>query len=332
MKIFYFIFGLMVTLFWSCSTEVDISGERQDLTIVYGLLCPNDNIQYIRISRAFVGEGNAYDMAKNNDSASYGNDLEVFMQEYIDGILKRTIVLDTVLLHTKSPGVFNSPDYIAYKTIEKIYSDREYKLFIRNKKTNKEITSSTKTMGDFSIYFPLRNPYHEKIALTNAININWSSAKFGKLYEVKLRFYYTEERGGIEEQKVLEFYVGGKTSSRATANEKMEMTLSAEAFYNYLSNKLSSEADVIRHPGKIGKRDSVFDFIIGIADEQFQIYSDLSKPSSGLVQEKPDYTNIINGIGLFASRVMYVIPNKGITEATLDTLCRGRITNSLNFQ
>ncbi|WNJ21021.1 DUF4249 family protein [Pontibacter sp. G13] len=51
----------------SCSTEFDLNAPPKDIWVVYGTLNPSADYQYIRVSQAFLTEGNALEYAKEND-------------------------------------------------------------------------------------------------------------------------------------------------------------------------------------------------------------------------------------------------------------------------
>jgi hypothetical protein len=50
-----------------------------------------------------------------------------------------------------------------------------------------------------------------------------------------------------------------------------------------------------------------------------------------LVQERPAYTNIINGIGLFSARFMKSVDSLGISQLTKDELKVNSHTRNLGF-
>jgi hypothetical protein len=65
-------FGLAATL-CGCSSELDINAPYKDITIVYGLLDSRDPIQFIKVNKAFLGEGDAYVFAQIPDSNEWGD-------------------------------------------------------------------------------------------------------------------------------------------------------------------------------------------------------------------------------------------------------------------
>jgi hypothetical protein len=59
---------------------------------------------------------------------------------------------------------------------------------------------------------------------------------------------------------------------------------------------------------------------------------DLNKPSTSLVQERPAYTNIENGIGIFASRTKKIRTFNKLSQKSNDSLITGSYTGHLGFQ
>jgi len=71
LKRWHFIFLLPVLFINSCKTDFDIIAPYKETTVVYGLLDPDTSVQYIKINKAFLGEGDALVMAQQMDSTNY---------------------------------------------------------------------------------------------------------------------------------------------------------------------------------------------------------------------------------------------------------------------
>src|SRR5215212_5226416 len=95
--------------FTSCSTDVDLLEDYKPITVVYGLLNVNDSIQYIKVNKAFLGEGNALLMAEQNDSVNYKpGEISVQLQQInpSTGAVIQTINCDTTTQILKDDGIF----------------------------------------------------------------------------------------------------------------------------------------------------------------------------------------------------------------------------------
>jgi len=57
-----------------------------------------------------------------------------------------------------------------------------------------------------------------------------------------------------------------------------------------------------------------------VGSEDLETYINVNKPITGIVQERPQFTNINNGIGLFSSRFKKIRFDYDLTSSTLDYL------------
>jgi hypothetical protein len=97
-----------------------------------------------------------------------------------------------------------------------------------------------------------------------------------------------------------------------------------DAFYQFLGNQLSPMPPLSR------TFDSL-DFIWNIGTLDLYTYIEVTTPSIGIVQEKPQFTDLNGGIGIFTSRATFTIPNCTLNYNSLDTLAYGNYTDSLGF-
>ena len=103
MKRLYTILCLpLAALFFACSTDIDLYAKYEEKPIIYGLLDPNADTNFIKISRTFYVRGDAYQVAANPDSSNYPGKLDVRMIEYCNGDSIREIVFDTSPSTTRS--------------------------------------------------------------------------------------------------------------------------------------------------------------------------------------------------------------------------------------
>src|ERR1039458_2292444 len=114
------IIGLMtgiLALCCSCSNKLDVYTQYKETTIVYGLLNQKDTTHYIKINKAFLGPGNALQIAQVYDSISYANQLTVQLTQVdVNGNTVKTINLSRDSSIAKPPGIFSSPKQVLYKT------------------------------------------------------------------------------------------------------------------------------------------------------------------------------------------------------------------------
>ena len=117
-KFFLLLYLLLFAFLFSCSTDIDLYADYKQVPIIYGVLDPTADTNFVKITRAFYVEGDAYQSADNPDSSNYSGKLDARLIEYCDGDSIREIILDTITLHNKKPGIFYGPNQKLYYTAE----------------------------------------------------------------------------------------------------------------------------------------------------------------------------------------------------------------------
>ena len=72
----------LVMLLNACSTDVDLYADYKNITVVYGLLDSDKDTNYVKINKAFLGPGNALEIAMIEDSCNYPYKLDAKIVEY----------------------------------------------------------------------------------------------------------------------------------------------------------------------------------------------------------------------------------------------------------
>lgn len=316
----------------SCNNEVDLNDEYQEITIVYGLLNQSDSRHYIKITKAFQADGNVYISAQDPNNSDFYEPREVWLDEYNNsGSFLRSISLDTFRINNKEEGVFYYPSQLVYATSPNIQisASNTYYLFVKNKVTGKVIKSNTNMISDFNITRPAPSqPGNNVISFNSAQQtIEWRGAANGKLYQVSIRFFYSEDSlGTIVKTNHIDLLFPSVRSSTTDGDEKLNTIFATSNFFQNIGNHLAApNLNVVRYVDSIH-------YIFDVANENFTVYMDVNKPSNSIVQERPAFTNIENGIGVFASRYSKVVMFNGLQTRSMDSLMKGRYTSDLNFK
>ncbi len=294
MKLLKPFFSLLIlfAMFSSCSTDVDIYADYEDISIVYGLMDSSDDTTFLKITKAFMGPGNALVIATNPDSSNYNIKLDVRMKGIQNGVEKQNIVFDTITITNKQAGdsVFYFPEQMVYYCTETLNSDYEYNLTIA--KPDGDLSSTTAVVENFFISKP--NRY---INFMSDKDIEWTSAENGKRYETSLVFNYTELLPGETDtlHKSISWQLGMRKSINQDGGEEMYIGYSGDVFYSTLENELEPILNVKRWTGPV-------DVIIACASQEFDTYLEVNDGTDNLLSEVPVFTNINGGFGLFASR------------------------------
>lgn len=305
-----------------CKTDFEVVAPYKEVPVVYGLLNASDSLQYIRIQKAYLGEGNALTMAQNPDSIYYPDILHVKLDEYNStGAFIRTINLIRDV-KPKEDGVFASTVHYLYRTQgEKIFTQYNYKLVITNTQNGAVFTSQTEVVDDLNVLKP--TPFPSQINwLGFPYAIEYSPFAEGYLYQLIIRFYYTERNVFTNETKLK--YLDWKFPEK-TKNEASAFTIGNSEFFIFVASQLDPDPSVKRHAVE-------FEFYFHVAGKAFSEYMQVNTPPTGINQEIPLFTNINGGLGIFSSRNVKLVRDKYLHPASEAELIFGPITGNLGFE
>lgn len=305
-----------------CKTDFEVVAPYKEIPVVYGLLNASDSLQYIRIQKAYLGEGNALTMAQNADSIYYPDILDVKLEEFnSNGTFIRSINLIRDV-QPKEEGVFASMVHYIYRTQgEKIFAQYHYKLSITNRETGTVFTSQTEVVDDLNVLKP--TPFPSQINwLGFPYAIEYSPFEEGYLYQLIIRFYYTERNVFTNDTKLK--YLDWKFPER-TKNESSAFTIGNSDFFIFVASQLEPDPSVKRHAVE-------FEFYFHVAGKAFTEYIQVNTAPTGINQEIPLFTNINNGLGIFSSRNVKLVRDKYLHPISEAELIFGPITGNLGFE
>ena len=132
----------------------------------------------------------------------------------------------------------------------------------------------------------------------------------------------------------MEIFIGTVEPNDDEGNQILTKEFPGSSFYSSLSSRLESNNRITRELG-IWDEDTqisrAFDFVLMVANDQLATYLEINAPVTGIIQERPEYTNINGGLGLWASRTTQGVYGLGYTTDTIEHLQEGEETADLNF-
>ena len=319
------IFSVLATfllVFESCSTDVDIYAVYQDVAIIYAMLNPRSDTNFVKITRAFCGSNdnpiNATEVALIADSSNYPGKLDARIIELKSSNRTayeptgRVLLLDTMTIHNKELGTFYAPDQKIYYTTERFNSGTDGKTYKYNLvvvKPNGDTVNASTTMVGNEEFEIMTNGINFQAAPTEAMGkIVFRADGKAPLYEIKIQFNYLEQHSGqATKRKHIDRSFGIKSIYEYTRVEGYDNLYYLEYSLNWLFNALDSAIgnDTVvngNHPNVVRQ---IGDFVVSISaagDELYYYYlanqAQLSSPYSLVTT----YSNINGGSGLFSSR------------------------------
>lgn len=353
MKKLLVLLSLISSVFVACKTDFELNAAYKETTVIYGLLDQSRNVQMIKVNKAFLGAGDANAFAQNSDSVNYNPaDLSVYVEELKNGTVVRTITFHDSVIASKKPGDFTTAKniiYVSYAPLDSVDFTKIYKLYVINHKTGNIATASTGLLEKTKYTKPATNNNYVSFVnspsspSTNGVYSDlatgWTTKRNARTYQTNIRFYYNEKdlTTNITTLKYIDWLQAPKESASLNGGESIIQNVSGQGFYQLLGNVIPEDANVIRHC-------SHFVFTMTTGADDLNNYINVTAPSGDLNQDKPTFTNIDNGIGIFSSRNSYsmikyicndTIANPRLCNSTtvsLKELVEGKYTYKLKFQ
>jgi hypothetical protein len=329
----------------SCNEDITLSGDFEETAVIYGLLDQADSVHIIKVNRAFIGPGNATEIAAIADS-NYFETVVATVTESIGGSVQRTWILgDTIIDNKDENGIFFAPDqkvyYFETSPSNPLNPAATYDLHVDINNGEFEITGQTRLVDGLSTSSASQNFSFKFASNPGEYTGTGVSVSTGNSYMINttLDIGYAEYIGTSGELKSFSWKLG---ETEVNPNESKTFTANGETFYNLMATACAGQDPLI------DKRRffSVTTTITGAA-EDFYNYILVNEPSSSLAQSKPTFTNLTTSgenrvVGIFSSRqtIRVVKPFfvssaqaylRAIDKKSTQELCQGPITGLYNF-
>lgn len=336
-----------LALLASCDNDLEIIADWKDIPVVYGVLDAQDTTHYVKFNKAFLGQGDVMMMAQEFDSLHYNEEsVGIRLVESNGQSVTKTIELTLTDEFDKPEGLFSFPAQNIYKTNDVIDKDLFYSAEVYRKGVD---TLIAKSSSPVDILPPVRinKPnVHSAISITPTgyvSKVEWSSVEGGKLYELKMRFNYIEfpiSNPSDTVRKFIEWNFPRRQSIDLGGGEGMNYSIDFDQFIGFLSVYIPENPEVRRYVVGTDSETGLsgfsidhacLDFTLLAAGEDLSTYIALNENSSSLVVDRPEYTNIENGMGILSSRTQDLLNGVKITNQSNDQIAQHEMTRHLNF-
>lgn len=321
MKYIFFVLGFIFLV--GCDNELNLVADHKETPVVYGFLDQSDTAQYVRVERTFVDEAvSGTVIAQNPDSLYYENIVvkivrvktgEEFILNRVDGNLEG---------YPREEGVFaQSPNYIYKIDTEDITLVQEdiYELHIEGVYEDRDIVASAAVLKRPFFAIPQSGGV-VSFKRNNTINVAWNPQGDPTIYSASFFFRIEETKGGVTEERILEWIIEKNT-------DEIKIEADGIEFFSFMKTALEDDPSITRE-----FKEAQFQLTSGnqtIADYIKVGQANLGITSSG---EIPTFSNLSEGLGFFASKVSERRVDISLSDITLDSLMRGSLTESLNFE
>lgn len=317
----------MLTFLYACDNTLNVIAPYKETPVVYALLNKADSVQYIKINKTFLGQGDAFVFAQQADSLYLPYAIDVKLLGSKNDQIVQTITCSSVNV-PKETGVFNAAEMVYVTPKIKLDSTLSYTLEVRNKASQKLICSGvTAIIGDFKLLYPsaIINLYQNAKYAINTIS--WLAPENAFRYDLDLLISYKEMNKTtqvvVDKSAVLRLVRGATLSG--VKNKEQSFTFSGKDIYVKIGLALKVDTNLVRQLN----RNVIYSYSLAAAD--LDKYLSLSEPVLTLSDVKPEYGNIKNGLGLFSSRYNKYV-KVYLDEVSYNQLLVDPFTAKLNFQ
>jgi hypothetical protein len=326
---------LLIPVLLSCNKELKVNADWRDITVIYGLLNQNDDTTFLKITKAFLGEGDAMQFAKIPDSSTYPDKLDVKVEAWQGSTLIHTYDFDTITIHSKQAGdsIFYYPDQLVYyNKTGHLSQSYTYKLRVTHR--NSGVVDSAHTILVHSFLVTSPDPYikQEEYIPGGTFNVEFPQPWGGKRFQVVIRVHYLEttESGTTEKSFDWLLFSNYQVSnpnydSVSSVPDPIKLDFAGDVFYTVVAGNIKEDPNVISRNARM------VDYIFSVASEDMNTYMEVTEPSLSIIQERPSFTNISNGVGLFSSRYVSTVDSIVIGPRTQDELKVNPLTANLKF-
>lgn len=288
---------------FSCNTKVDVFSEGEETTVVYAMLDPSADTNFIKITKSIIG--NIYEVGQDYSQSNYEyGEIAVELKRLKNNT---PVHLDTIwkwIPYNPESPFYSGCRQMYYYTTEKLKEGEEYGLYI-TRQDGTVVSSKAMTVKAFTITKPsvqINLNTYNSIIEWRPEDVSNNIHDIAAYFEVDAIFHYDEMMPGATEY-VSRSIVWPLKSGKAESfiNDRIfTFSFSPNAFYNILESN-----EYINQNSPAGVERVVRDFEIRISAASDELYNYIIiNNSSSAIQDTPNFTNISNGTGLMAARVI----------------------------
>jgi hypothetical protein len=288
MKLKHLFTALVIVLsIQACKNDIEINAPWKETPVIYGFMDLGSTTQYIRITKTFQNSANLTpEQAAQLSDSLYFDTLVVSLYDVTVPALPPVSFIRTNTV-PKDQGYFANDKNYLYTANFRPRADRIYKLVIYNPKSTNKYEATTAIVDTAAImkkspYYLLSIDYSTPVKL---VTYNWAVAGNSAIYDGAIQYVYTED--GVT--KSIEQIIAPGVSSGDGNN------FNPRVLNDFLKAYFKDKPSAARVMTQI-----YYVVYAGSSDLAYAV--SLNRPISGLLQVKPEFTNVSGGLGLFTSR------------------------------
>lgn len=306
-------------IFTSCKNDLEVYTDYEAQAIVYGVLNPYDSVQTFKITKTFAGTEDPLLYANVPDS-NYFKDVSVKLIESEFGEDRRSWDLIETVVKNKETGDFFGPEQTVYTVtlskgvVDEFYLNPQAEFRIEGTVDGQDIGGKFEIIkeqtGVNAFFLNAANKFSRfwrgAVSFVNGASINELTFELTypegtKVAGLQMIFHYDEVYANSEKvvEKEMIFELGEQIVSNAADQRQIEFKFDGERFFERIGSELTDAAD---ESNLLYRKSAEVEFRMFAVTEDLFYYRQVKNASSGIAQDRPEYTNIENGFGVLAGR------------------------------
>ncbi|HSG67415.1 MAG TPA: hypothetical protein VK994_01815, partial [Bacteroidales bacterium] len=218
-----------------------------------------------------------------------------------------------ITIDNKEDGIFYNPYQVLYYSTLKPEVNTKY--FLQIFYRDMEITSQAQTIEEFVSSDITKPGFAKAIGFDyDLVNpVTWERLDQAPRYDVSIRFHYKEIWEG-QADTVYRSFIWHTDTKKSTIGDEVESYYNGSSFFNALQFYVPY-ADASMEEKVVSRFTGIVEFTVEAGGIELNTYMEVTEPSSSIIQDRPQYSNINNGIGIFSSRT-FAVKTKVLNDET----------------
>lgn len=316
---------LVCILNFGCSNDILLFTNGDDIPVVYCLLNPQNDKQYVRLGKTFNITREIYQNDPVADSLCWSTPADIYIEYYneVDDV-EEVFYFEEVAFPERDSGLFTGQSYDLYESNFRPIEGQKYVLYVYFPEIKKIASAKTVIMSIPEIADPQDAPFRTITfdSLSNLF-VRWIPALNGGLYQGCFRFHYAEENGSNTELKYVDFNT--PIFSEINAEFLVEKKINSNKFFQALGRDIKEIPGVVRYPLSM-------EYLFYATGSDMAVQYNTTQGNSGEFSSIFEFSNINGGTGIFTSITNFRIANMHLSAVSLHNLTTNKLTRNLGFK
>ena len=312
-----------LSLNFSCSNNLNLHGAGEALPIVYCLLNPLEESQYVRVGKTFLQSEESLEFGISIDSLIWPIDAEIYLERWENNSPEETIIFERDYSVEKDTGLFPTKGLRLYQTNFKPDPGEEYHIYVYFEEIDKIVSGETIVMDIPQVIDPENVPGRTvSFDTISPYNIRWTAGSQAGLYQ------------GIFKMNYSETLLADFSLQNCSFKTPLYYKLSPKDIYEEKVNGLKFLQSVAEQvsPVQGASRELInFEFYFYASGPELAILVGSETGISNPFALVRNSSNIAGGVGVFSSSCVQRFPNLKPSLTTKYFLATSVYTKDLGF-